>query len=748
MVPALVADQGQRIAAGPDEDMDLDAEHAWLVKTIDSAMQVSMAQHELASKCRAYVNGQQWTEAEIAVMKRRGQSPTVFNQIYENVEWHKGYERQNRSDPNAYPRNPADEAAATAATQALRYIVERTKFDEKASIGAEHLLVEGEFAFDVTAVPGRDPRTGDETVEIDITMVAPDRLIRDPLSRQLDAHDAAYVGIADWMDRNDVLRQFPGSEDVLESTWGTFDRTDRVGRNWCDSGRTRVRVVQIHYRRGDDWWIARLTKGGFLEPPKPSPYVDDQGRHISSLVVRGLYMDEDRHRFGKVKHWLSPQDSVNKLTSKYQHLVNSQQFKYTDGALDDPAATARELHNPQGRIKVNPGFDFQLLEQNGARADRAMQMLQIQLGNLRGTGPSPALMGDAARDASGRAIQAAQQGGEVQYRPFLDANIQMRREVYEHAWLIARQYWTEERWVRVTDDDNKPKFVGINQVTTIGDYLRELGPQSQTARRIIARLQLEGPQDPRLQQQIKVNSIAQLDVDILVQESQDVATLQQEQFDSIVGLVRERLVTLPPKAIISLSSLRNKEKVLGMLEQGPPPEVQQMQQQMQAQQQALQAAQQEIERLRNRAMLDVRKVENEAYGKETDRLKILAPATDPMQIARMAAQMAVQILQGPDIAPGLGQPMPAAMPNQGPQMPMGMPAQGSPLPGPVGPQSGPPMPGPQNGPGPVGPESIPMGAMQGAPNQFAPQAGQPAGEPPMGEPTPGAPGEMADAVPM
>src|SRR5690606_36609425 len=132
----------------------------------------------------------------------------------------------------------------------------------------ENFLIEGFGGADVVI---EQRSTGPEIV---IKQVPWDRLFFDPHSREKDFSDAKYKGIVLWMDKDDVLWQFPGSEDVLETTFAsqsisdTYDDRPKFA-TWCDNKRTRVRIVQMHYIKDGVWHICTFTKGGFLVEPQP-----------------------------------------------------------------------------------------------------------------------------------------------------------------------------------------------------------------------------------------------------------------------------------------------------------------------------------------------------------------------------------------------------------------------------------------------------------------------------------------------
>ncbi|MCZ9335754.1 hypothetical protein, partial [Klebsiella pneumoniae] len=75
-----------------------------------------------------------------------------------------------------------------------------------------------------------------------------------------------------------------------------------------------------------------------------------------------------------------------------------------------------------------------------------------------------ALQGNALQKsaASGKAIIASQQGGAMEIAPIMDALRDLDIRVYRKVWYRIRQFWTAEKWVRVTDDERNIKWLGLN----------------------------------------------------------------------------------------------------------------------------------------------------------------------------------------------------------------------------------------------------------------------------------------------
>jgi hypothetical protein len=140
--------------------------------------------------------------------------------------------------------------------------------------------------------------------------------------------------------------------------------------------------------------------------------------------------------------------------------------------------------------------------------------------------------------------------------------------------MAAREYWTGGKWVRVTDDLNDTRWIGINRPIRVMDRLAAM-PEQQRAM-MMQRMQLM-PGDPRLQQVVGVeNDITDLDVDITVEEGMDIPSLQQETFQTLVQLAGMQPGLIPGDVLIAASGLRDKDMLLERMK-----EHQQQQAQMQ-----------------------------------------------------------------------------------------------------------------------------------------------------------------------
>jgi hypothetical protein len=576
---------------------DLDEQHKQLVRWFEESELARQDEIRLAERDREYYDHSQWTKEEMDALKARGQPPVVINKIHDKVSLLCGMERKARTDPKAFARTPAEEDRADAATQALRYISDDNNFSLVRSAVFENMLIEGAGGAELELED--DGKGG---ADIRITHVPWDRIWYDPHSRTMDFSDARYKGLVIWMDRDQVEELYPDADDVVEATFSSVDfyyndRPETV--NWTDNRRRRVRVVQCHWADKGIWWRATFTKNGMLANPERSRFKDKRGKSACGLRLRSAYINRENQRYGMVRGLISIQDEINKRRSKALHLVNVHQVIAEQGAVQDVDKARREVAKPDGYVEIMPGLKFEIVP-SGELAQSQFQLLQHATAEMQLSGPNAAMSGTDPRELSGRAILAQQAGGAAQNEPLADALRYWSREVYEVAWMAAREYWTGGKWVRVTDDLNDTKWIGVNRPIRVMDRLAAL-PEQQRAM-AMQQMQLM-PGDPRLQQVIGIeNDITDLDVDITVEEGMDIPSLQQETFQTLVQLAGMQPGLIPGDVLIAASGLRDKDMLLERMKEH---QQQQAQVQQKAGALATQHAQADIQSKQAKAAADM-----------------------------------------------------------------------------------------------------------------------------------------------
>lgn len=532
-----------------------------LVTMFEAAEEASLDSRKEAERDRDYHDNKQLTSEELKALRKRGQPPYVDNRIKTKIDYLVGLEKQQRINPRALPRTPAHEADADAAGQALNYVADAENFDYKRSACWRNLLVEGACGIGVTV-----KQRVDGEWYVCLKRISWDRMFWDPHSGELDFSDAGYLGTVQWLDYDEAVEIYsdnPDARDILDATLtgspslgDTYD--DKPKWNvWADRKRRRVRVVAMWIKQGEDWFFAEFTKGGILKAG-PSPYLDDQGRSDCELVFQSAYVDRDNNRFGLVREMISLQDAINKRNSKALHQLNTAQIVMTQDALDGAnniEKVRREAARPDGVILLNPSsqglkdrFEF------NTRSDLAagqVTLLQEAKQSIDLKGPNATQMGEktsmGSSSASGKAILASQQGGMISLGDLLDNLRHLDLRVFRAVWNRIRQFWTEEKWIRVTDDDRNVRWVGLN-----------VDPYAQQAYASRGGNRIAG----------MISAVAELDCDIIIDESP--LAPQAEQFTALVDLKRAG-VAIPDKALIrSMPNFQGKQQMLKEMEQPDP----------------------------------------------------------------------------------------------------------------------------------------------------------------------------------
>lgn len=604
-----------------------------LVRMYESAEQSTADAREESERDRDYVNGDQWTQEEINTLKKRKQPVITINRIGPKVDFLLGMEASHRTDPRAYPRTPNDEDAAAAATDALRYIMEDQRWDRVRSECFSNFIVEGSCGVDVRVYD----KKGEMCVEV--LPIMWDRMFGDEHSRMRNWSDAGHKGQFVWMDYDDAAQKYPGKEEALQATisaepstsGNTYEDIPRV--RWADPKRKRVRIVEMWTLEGGKWFYNAFTKAGILERIE-SPYVDEDGNSDDGFVFGSCYIDRDGNRFGVVRRWISLQDEINKRRSKALHLMNVRQT-FGNQMVGDKNKLRTELARPDGHIEMEGGAkfgeDFGIIPTTDMQAAQ-FNLLQEAKSEIDAVGVNAALSGNESRNMSGRALMARSEQGLNELGPVFDAFKQWQLDVYRKVWNRVRQFWTAEKWIRVTDDEKNVKFVGLNTPQTLGEQL--LAEMKREGREITPEMEFQAANDPRMQMIVGTkNNVANLDVDLVIDDVPASASLQGEQFDALAKIA-PNAAAMPPQlfeALIEASSLRNKEKILQKLkgeEKQLPPEVQQQMEQMQQALQELQGQLQSVsEQLKDKTAeqeIKSREVGVKEYDAETKRMQVEA----------------------------------------------------------------------------------------------------------------------------
>lgn len=545
---------------------DDDAKLASLIAKVSESEEATRPAREKSERDRDYSDGKQLTQDEYNALVRRGQPPIAFNVIRSRVDFHQGLEKKQRRDPKAWPRNnPDDLQAADAFTDGMRYVIEEADYQSIRSAVWRNVTVEGFGGLEAWAEDD-----GKGSYKIRFGHIPWDRLLIDPYSSKPDFSDANYLGMVLWLDAEEAVARYPDSdpaavrsivETTLSPTWVGETYDDKPSATlWADRSRKRVRIITLWCREGDGWTYYEFTRGGMLMSG-PSPYVDEDGASYCPLILESCFIDRDNNRYGVVRDLIDPQDEINKRRSKSLHLLTTRGVVADQDAVEDVAAARRQLTKPDFWIQKRAGAELDIITSTDLAAGQTA-LLQDAMAYVQQSGPNAALLGKGVEDQSGKAIEAQQAGGLIEHGDLLDTLRRLDRRVFRMVAQLIKQFWTAEKWIRVTDDEMSPKWVGLNIPRPVMDPMTG-----------------EPMVDPWTGQPITEgmeNSVADLDVDIIITDAPDLVTLDSENYQSIAQILGTAGDT--PPAILRLMiemhpalTARRKKQLIDTLEQASQP---------------------------------------------------------------------------------------------------------------------------------------------------------------------------------
>jgi hypothetical protein len=511
-----------------------------------------------AKQYRRYYDGKIDPKLQL-ILKRKRQPDFTINRVRPGVEGMVGIVEKGKSDPRAYPRTPQDENAAEVATDTLRYVADVNRWQQNKLKVFRNMCIEGTAAALIEV---------DDKLEVKIRRIRSEEFFYDPYSREPDFSDASYMGVAKWQYLDEVVSAYPEQEsalrmacsngDVADELWG--DRPDNNSTTWTDPKRKRLLIVEM-YKRERGVWLKCVFVGSLKLEEGPSPYLtgDDDAKPCNPIEAHSVFVDDDNNRYGVVADMIGPQDEINTYRRKAAHFAMFRQVQESDpiSAYADPEEVRREAAKPDGVIP--PGYAIVPNDKTALN----MELLQEAKAEIERTAPNPALLGRQGADQSGRASLIRQQAGLTELAHLFSGLDDLELRIYRQCWARVRQFWTQPKFVRVTDDENAVRFIQVNEPQwgppeAVMDPVTGLPQYDPATRQIVMRPQFLGMK----------NSVATMDVDIIVDTTPDTANIQQEQYNGLLELAKipGTLGPNPGMILLKASSLPKKRELIEELE--------------------------------------------------------------------------------------------------------------------------------------------------------------------------------------
>ena len=537
---------------------------------------------ENAVKCFKYKEGDQWTTAEKAELKKRNQPDTVNNQVKVTVDRMVGQFVKQRTRIGYRGRNsPQDEPTAKALSDIYLFIKQNTSLEfEERDMAEDGFtcgfgVLETYMSYDDLFQP-----------EIKIRHEDPFNILPDPNTKRYNWNeDATYICRQKWVDLETAKELYPRhamkmASLMVEVQSGVLGEVDDFKNDlYFDFDLKRIRIVEIWYKTKEKRDIALFPNGRTEElNGKNRKFISGLGKEdtdyrridkLESKMRVGVFTghvllehkEVDRENYPFVPYFvhrkksgepyslvftaLTLQDAINKRESKALHILNTNQAIYEKGSVIDKNELAEEMARPDGQIEVErnalSGAKFQI-EKNVDLAVTQFSMHNEAKNDFRRvTGINPDALGERSEVRSGVGIARKQAMTDIIIAPVFDNFRRTRIILAKNVLELVQKYYTEPKIFTITDDLNATKVIPFNQEDSEG-------------RLISAKTGI---------------------YDVIVEDMPDTTTIQQEQFQTL-GAVLPQILPFGPfwtSMLIQLSDIRNKEEILKQIEEmsQPPP---------------------------------------------------------------------------------------------------------------------------------------------------------------------------------
>jgi hypothetical protein len=490
---------------------------------------------DLAKKCDMYYRGEQWDEFDQQQLDDQGRPALTINTILPTINAVLAEQSTKKADIQFKPRGGGNQDIADVLTQVYAQIADNNKLDWVEQQVFSDGLIQDRGWFDVR-IDFSDHIQG----EVRIEAKDPLDVLIDPDAKHYDPRTWNEIFETKWMSIDEIeevygqkqadqLRMLAETGTTLgadsmefeEERYGDTDEYNYGQQYPGDPENARmlrsIRVIERQYYRLKDciFYVDPVT-GDKREVPynwnkkKREQFADTFGLEIIEKKMRKvrwtvtadtvvLFDDWSPYAhftlvpyfpyfrrgnpFGMVRNLLSPQEQLNKITSQELHIVNTTAnsgWIVENGSLSGMTADDLEEHGAETGLvlefnrgstppaKIPPNQIPTGLDRLGQKA--AQNIKQI-------SGISEAMLGMDSPEVSGVAIAQKQNRGSLLLQVPLDNLAKTRQYLAEKILQLVQAYYTEERIIQVTDEQDPYKSrqkLRVNEMTPEGEIINNL----------------------------------------------------------------------------------------------------------------------------------------------------------------------------------------------------------------------------------------------------------------------------------
>lgn len=572
---------------------------------VKEALRLSETWRDYAKQDYEFVQGKQWTDADLNRMKKAGRPAITINRIRPIINLLCGYAAQNETEPDFLPRSEEDDHVSRVAKGITKYVFDKTHyqtakkqaFRDAVTCGVGYYWIT--YEFDYKKMDGK----------IDIDNVSPFDVFIDPECVKDDLSDAAFCGRYSWESPEKLCRIYPDHADEIRTMVHDYDDTEletvETTPLWYSNELKKLRVVQYWYR---DYGTKQVFTAGdeVIDDPnsieyqtlqaagaQPITIPDEHIRYATfcdsvlleegespyehgkfPLVAQYCYKtgwesdkDEGLEPVGIVRDLKDAQRELNKNRSQRMHIVNQQSLgvRFWQGNAD--AKTKKDIRDhsttPGANIFLPPGLTFT----DGLPAAQSIGNMDLEnessndFYTISGITPE-SLSGFISSSMSGKAIDLRQTVTTVQTAEIFDRAKRAEFQIVQLLWGdkgtpgLIPQYFNREKALRIIGDDGQKEFIqiqpGMGQAMTA---VPQTDPMGQPV--------MDENGDPVAK---VLYDLSCFDFDIVISQSSASATTRQANLYQLLD-AKKAGVDIPMDIILDFMDFPEKEAVKKRLQE-------------------------------------------------------------------------------------------------------------------------------------------------------------------------------------
>jgi len=426
-------------------------------------------------------HNRQYTQAQLQVLRDRGQPAETFNVIKLFARMLLGYYSSTVNTAVALPVNAKDVPTAGVLNDAIAYTFRDNNFDSEADkIKLSGLLSGLLVCYNEVKPTGEKDQFGRDFMKVHLSHVPDSEIVLDPSSKLEDYSDARYIHRFKWV-----------IEEVLNDTFGagTSDKLDAYHNdpsyndtafearyNGQFTGRYKIHnnylVVHTVIKTSDGKTWSKFWSAGVIIKEQEVTHKEVQFPYR----VQKLHVSDRPEHYGIFREVVESQKGINQALLKLQLMANSQKALVETGAVEDVDTFADAFNRVNGIVEVKSLKGIQIVQLSRdildqyTIIDKALDRIQRVLSI------NDSFLGMAFASDSGRKVKLQQNATVVGLRYLTNRVEQFYRLL---GWDIAnliKQYYKANQLLRITDETSGNRWVELNRPAQVPTG--EMDPQT------------------------------------------------------------------------------------------------------------------------------------------------------------------------------------------------------------------------------------------------------------------------------